>query len=117
MFVVYILTSCPPSHSFVVMSRQRLLFVNVLLLVTRSCDVGHICLSATCSSAPPTSGVRFEKKKFCQQKCASQKAEKQKLIQGFCLLMYVAGHVSSFFPLCFLHDSAISLPQVGSSSP
>lgn len=42
MFVVYILTSCPPSHSFVVMSRQRLLFVNVLLLVTRSCDVGHI---------------------------------------------------------------------------
>lgn len=32
------------------------------LLVTRSCDVGHICLSAICSSAPPTSGVRFEKK-------------------------------------------------------
>ena len=83
------------------------------LLVTRSCDVGHICLSAICSSAPPTSGVRFEKKKFSQQKCASQKAEKQKLTQGFCLLMYVAGHVSSFFPLCFLHDSAISLPQVG----
>ena len=58
------------------------------LLVTRSCDVGHICLSAICSSAPPTSGVRFEKKvqptKMCKSKGRETKIDTRILSADVC---------------------------------